>query len=761
MREAPTQAENATATEFISRREYRRSRTFFDEVESAPLVSELDDSPHIPESMDDSSRRSTLGRWSSVGVVGAASMVAAGCDPVRGALGGSATQVGSAASSSIASSRRPTRPSAGSSKPSATPAPSMSSMTDAPSAASRSSRSSGRHAGSWVSEEAQVIAESKQAQPGVPTSRSARRKAEKSAPHRASGAPTTSPTASPAANGAQRPSAPKRSAHRGQGEPVANKAPIDASNPNAKAPAPKANSSAPQPSRPTSARPARTSGTNVYTEPPQAATITKEAALAPGLTLRTTPEWHLARRAAQAPSAQLAAEIRAAGKVKWLDQQLNPGSIDDSFCENLIRYNFRWAISTVAAVRSEAGDKDFRAAPEVRNAIYYRARTTKRVLLESVVELLGDHIYVPINGKLEPVSGEYDQLLRRHAFGKYSDLLIAALTHPALLVELDNQLSHRASPNENLGRELLELYTVGRDAYTEDDVAGSTRILTGHGINWATRGYAYSPADHATGPVRVLGFSDANSSAAAGPQLLRRYATYLASHPATARRLARKFAVRFISDNPSPATVEQLAKAYLANGTSLAALTRATFMHPDFDASIGLKWRRPLEFVMTIARASGVTQIAPPGRHDAGETYNEGKFGWLVRKAGHAPRAWPAVDGYPDTAAHWTSSNVMLSLWNAAQDAVMGDEKESGRTPWVKVLGIKPGDDADATARRITTHLTGYTWNDEHVKNVAALLTDGFEKPYAPGRKVAPKYLDDLTLHAVRLIFASPYGFLR
>lgn len=751
MREAPTQAENAEATEFLSRREYRRSRTVHDEIESSPFVAEWRDRPNDVERADESSRRSTIGRLSSVGVVGAASLAAAGCDPVRGAMGGgAATQAGAAAGSSVAPRRRPSPSSSRPASSVPTAAPTTQPVADVTPVSARSSRSFGQRPGASVSEEAQVVSTSRHAQSGVPASRSARRQAERTARQQATTAP-------------KRTSATKPGTTPSPTTPVADKVPVDAANPNAKAPAPKADPSmtTSQPSTATTGRPASTNGTNVYTEKPQAATVAKEAALAPGLTLRTTPEWHLARRAAQAPSAELAAEIRALGKEKWLDRQLNPASIDDSFCENLIRSNFRWAISTSAAVRKEAGDKDFRAAPEVRNGIYYRVRTTKRVLLESVVELLGDHIYVPINGKMEPVAGEYDQMLRRYAFGKYSDLLTAALTHPALLVELDNQLSRRASPNENLGRELLELYTVGRSAYTEDDVAGSTRILTGHGVDWQTRSYTYSPQEHATGPVRVLGFSDANSSAAAGPQLLRRYASYLASHPATATRLARKFAVRFISDNPSPATVEQLAKAYLSNGTSLAALTRATFMHPDFDASVGLKWRRPLEFVMTIARASGVSQITPPGRHDAGDTYNEGKFGWLVRKAGHAPRAWPYVDGYPDTAAHWTSSNVMLSLWNAAQDAAMGDEKESGRTPWVKVLGIKPGDDADATARRITTHLTGYTWADEHVKNIASLLTDGFEKPYAPGRKVAPAYLDDLTLQAVRLIFASPYGFLR
>lgn len=494
---------------------------------------------------------------------------------------------------------------------------------------------------------------------------------------------------------------------------------------------------------------------------PIPAGIEAETALAPGLTLRTSPEWHLARRAAQAATADIAADIRAMGTEAWIDRQIDPDSIDDGECERLIRGNFPWALITSAQARAEGGPPDYESSAETYNAIHYRVRTTRRVLFESVVELLGDHLYVPIHGKAEQFAGEYDQLLRRNALGTFDDLLLAALTHPALLVELDNQYSHKDQPNENLGRELLELYTVGRAAYSEADVLSSARILTGHGVDWERRVYVYEPRDHWTGPVSVLGFSDANASGEGGPALLARYVKHLAAHPATAKRLAQKFAVRFIADSPAEATISDLADAYLSSGHSLAALTRATLLHPEFTASVGRKWRRPLEFVMTAARAARPSRIDPPGKHSGDDRYSPGMYGWLIEQSAHAPRSWPTVEGYPDQASHWMSTSILQSQWNAAQVCVNGDVGETGGNDWRAILGIDPGADAMESARLITSRLTGYEWSEAHLAQIASTLASGLEQAYVPGQTVSEDRARERLDQAVRLTFASPYGFLR
>lgn len=499
----------------------------------------------------------------------------------------------------------------------------------------------------------------------------------------------------------------------------------------------------------------------VYSHAPSEASISVTTDLAPGITLNTSPAWHLARRASIAATADIAADIERMGAEVWIDQQLTPESIDDSAAEAVIAGHYSWSRMPASELKGPTGDAVYRAAPTVTNAVLTRVRLSKRVLAESVVELLGDHIYVPIHGKAESFITGFDVLLRTHALGRYADLLHAALTDVALLQELDNVESTKDKPNENLGRELLELYTVGRDAYTEDDVKASTTILTGHGMDWETMSYTYRPEAHATGAVSLLGFSDPNSDPAAGPDLLKRYVEHLCAQPSTARRLATRIARRYIADEPSNAVVEHIAKAYLDNDTRIAPAVRAALTHSEFGASVGKKWRRPMEFIMTIARASHTQIGTPSGSVSSDDTWNTGAYGWLIQGAGHAPRMYATVDGYPDTASYWMSSSLMMHLWNAAQSAVHGDEKESGVNDWVSVLQISSGAKAMETAARISWHLTGYSWPDAHLESVAALLA-GLPESGEPGSwTVTDKDLPHHTSQAVRLCFASPYGFLR
>ena len=209
------------------------------------------------------------------------------------------------------------------------------------------------------------------------------------------------------------------------------------------------------------------------------------------------------------------------------------------------------------------------------------------------------------------------------------------------------------------------------------------------------------------------------------------------------------------------ALVADLAQAYLKADTSIAALVRATLTHPEFEASVGRKWRRPLEFVSSIARAAQVSRYQPKAAAGSEDLYNTGLYGYLIRIARHTPRAWTVVNGYPDQASFWNSTSITLSLWNGAQDAVIGDKVESGMTSWTRALSIKAGDNALATARRITWHLTGYQWPEPALLKVAGLLAHGTADGVDASAVVSPTYTDDYAAQAVRVTFASPYGFLR
>ena len=169
-----------------------------------------------------------------------------------------------------------------------------------------------------------------------------------------------------------------------------------------------------------------------------------------------------------------------------------------------------------------------------------------------------------------------------------------------MLLYLDNNLSTATHPNENLGRELLELHTVGRGHYTEEDVRNSARILTGWSVErpptWAP---VYKASTHWRGPVQVMGFRDANA-AKDGRALTRRYLTYLAHHPATAQRVAGRLATKFVRDDPPRALVDELAQVYLDNDTAIAPVLRALVASKAFAGAVGARcatrartwWRR-------------------------------------------------------------------------------------------------------------------------------------------------------------------------
>jgi uncharacterized protein (DUF1800 family) len=252
-------------------------------------------------------------------------------------------------------------------------------------------------------------------------------------------------------------------------------------------------------------------------------------------------------------------------------------------------------------------------------------------------------------------------VIRRHALGKYSDLLNAAARHPAMLKILDNADSTKKAPNENYGRELLELHTVGVGNFTEADVRMSALALTGLSVDAEQGLYYYKPMRRHVGAVTVLGWTHANTSAEGGEAVATSYLTYLANHPATATRIATKLATRYVSDTPPATLVSKLAQVYLSSGTAIAPVLRALFLSPEFAASVGQKVRTPYEDTLASCRILGLTVEPVPA---SGSTSDLRSLLWATGSFGQAPMGWPAPNGYPDVAAAWTGASSTLNRWN-------------------------------------------------------------------------------------------------
>jgi uncharacterized protein (DUF1800 family) len=369
---------------------------------------------------------------------------------------------------------------------------------------------------------------------------------------------------------------------------------------------------------------------------------------------------HLLRRTTYGLTPALVAEATKQGRTAWLEAQLAPAKLRDPEGAAVLARFPNLSLSALEYRRRvDAGQANsWDAMFDLGQAALGRAAWSRRQLLEVMHDFWSNHFNVTCpSDEVWDTRHGYDAVLRAGALGRFADLLAAAVRHPAMLRYLGADTSTKRAPNENLGRELLELHTVGIEAgYTERDVLDSARILTGLTIDWSTVTTTFRPRDHWTGPVRVLDFSAAND-AADGQGVLAAYLAHLARHPATARRLARRLAVRFVADDPPKALVDRLAAVYLANDTAIVPVLRTLFAAPEFFAAPDAKVRRPMEAAVATLRALGMRQAA------TGVAELEGLY-WALESQDHRPYAWPQPDGYPDRAEAWASSAGVLARWN-------------------------------------------------------------------------------------------------
>jgi hypothetical protein len=366
-------------------------------------------------------------------------------------------------------------------------------------------------------------------------------------------------------------------------------------------------------------------------------------------------------------------------------------------------------------------------------------------LYETLVDVFANHLNVPNhNGDLWNTRHAFDRdVIRRYAMGRFSDMLLASARHPAMLIYLSLAESTKAAVNENYGRELLELHTVGLH-YSESDVKNAARLLTGRTLD-EHQHYLFDGYIHARGRVKVLGFTHANSTeeggAAAGDALLR----YLAHHPYTASNLARKMCVRFVSDNPSSGLVKAVAASYLRNDTKILPMVQTILHSTEFWESRGQKIRRPAENVIATIRTLSPTVSnfakALPTLH------------WITNSMGNCPLDWPAPNGYPDVAAAWRSAGNLLTEWEVHL-GLSGGWWDGLKAPAPARLYGKPAT-SGAAISALTHRITGMTFSAAHRAALQEFLDEPASTPLSNSR------LQWLAYPLVALILDGPHHALR
>jgi uncharacterized protein (DUF1800 family) len=272
---------------------------------------------------------------------------------------------------------------------------------------------------------------------------------------------------------------------------------------------------------------------------------------------------------------------------------------------------------------------------------------------ERLVWFWSNHFCISAN-KIQSMSGAYErEAIRPHVLGRFSEMLLAAEGHPAMLFYLDNLASMGPNSiaginrtrglNENLAREVMELHTLGvRSGYTQDDVISFANVFTGwtlvppadnpeHGGE-----FSFNPRLHEPGAQKIMGKLYEEEGVEQGRAVLRD----LAARPATATHLATKLARYFIADTPPPALVESMAKAFLDSAGDLKETAKA-MVSSDQAWTAPTKLKRPSEWVVGMVRATGIAQVDPV-RFTAGQA--------LLGEPLWRPSS---PKGYPDDEATW------------------------------------------------------------------------------------------------------------
>ncbi len=263
------------------------------------------------------------------------------------------------------------------------------------------------------------------------------------------------------------------------------------------------------------------------------------------------------------------------------------------------------------------------------------------------------------------------QVLREFATGSFPGMLLAMSKHPAMVYWLDSQLNTRTRPQENFGREIMELFSLGIGNYTEQDVYAAARVFTG--FNWQLVGdrtsttssyyeFLYRAADHDTAAKTFTfaiypngGKTMPARAAAAGEQDALDLILALARHPATAQRLADRLYKFFVNETAEPdkALIGSMANAYLGNNYNIKAVLRTLFQSSQFrnPANFFQRYSWPVEFVVRAIKETGWT----------GFSLNSAMT--PLTNMGQQLYEPPDVNGWA-TGPEWISTSSMLSRMN-------------------------------------------------------------------------------------------------
>ena len=352
------------------------------------------------------------------------------------------------------------------------------------------------------------------------------------------------------------------------------------------------------------------------------------------------------------PSTELLRQLRVWQKQVKAAKAMPAGMADDPNAPNIQK-----AKNNFVRVQSE-NEADYRIQT---------AMVSDRPMIERLTDFWAGHFCISCSKSetVRIIAGAYErEAIRPFVVGRFRDMLGAVMHHPAMLAYLDNNVSFGPNSkagqrqnkglNENLGRELLELHTVGVNAgYSQEDVTNAARIITGWGIagdkDPEPGTFRFTPQRHEPGDFTVMGKTFAAGGEAQGNMLL----DMLATHPATARHIAGKLVRHFIGDQAPASLVDRVAARFSETNGDLKETTRALVDAPEAWTTPPSKVIAPYD--MAIAASRLLWHAV-----DARQLVN---FARVMGQPLWTPRS---PNGFPDNDLAWAAPNAMIKRFDYA-----------------------------------------------------------------------------------------------
>jgi uncharacterized protein (DUF1800 family) len=367
-----------------------------------------------------------------------------------------------------------------------------------------------------------------------------------------------------------------------------------------------------------------------------------------------------------------------------------------------------------------------RVVGELQNAKIIAAIESERQLYEVLVDFWSNHFNIDVKKGASRVLKAIDdrEVIRPHVLGKFRDLLGASAKSPAMLFYLDNvgntteremsvmeqrmrnhvigkfagvsmttqdpsemKPKKEGGVNENYGREILELHTLGVDGgYSQKDVQEVSRCFTGWGYHFLNGNFEFHGKRHDAGEKTVLGQT---IPAGGGMKDGERVLDLLASHPSTAKFISSKLCRRFISDDPPQALVDRVSQVFIKTDGDLREVVRAIITSPEFfsSGSYRSKIKSSFEFAVSAVRAmdgscktgdpyekvrhaleGGGTIAIPNGFISADKValIKKKSLNWNIYEMGQPLFAFAAPTGYPEDSKKWVSTGALVARLNFA-----------------------------------------------------------------------------------------------